>query len=229
MTTKKQPRGRPKRKAEDQVRTIAWCAAIREYETKGPRHLSRVGGAVSAGSWSRYIKGSASPSPARVAEMESRYPGTARYFGSPLWRLLLSKQLPDGDLRGAFEWLQEPLHSHFVREGSTAKSVFWRCENSIVTDVGMVLSQLKHEDQTLDVATALACLFHEAALRQDSEAFSIVTEAWALCLDQLMEARAIWAVPQRLFTEFARNAFLLSAQLGHLNTDKSVARQRFAA
>lgn len=204
MPSGERPVGRPRRDPADVLRTMAWCCAVRGRSHLGLRELARALGGGSAAAWVRYKRGSATPSDQRVAELDSLYPGTARYFAAPLWHLLRPQVFSLIELRLAFEWLDEPLKSQFVVADAKPRTMLWRRATLPREDFGVILSPPASSHSALNRATALAALSHEAVLRQDRVRLRMSHDAWNRCIDWLAEDDVLFCVPSSQFRGFGK-------------------------
>lgn len=171
--------GRPRRDDIDIARTTTWAWAALHQSGLSQRALDKRFGGASSGIWSRYSAGVVAPSEARVAAVEEIYPGTARYYLSPMWAgmrpHLLGKQAP----RTIFECLDEPLRSRFIQPPSGPNAIFWRREGNPGDDLNWLMEVTRAGKQPFDVATALVAMTNEAALMQNRSYLAACSEAWA--------------------------------------------------
>ena len=213
-------RGRPARDAIETARTIAWFYAVAEASQLHLRGLDRQFGSGTTGAWTKYRYGQLSPSPERLAAVEEAYPGTRRYFDSPLWRLMRPGTLGQIAPRGAFEWLPLPMRARFVLPDSHEETVFWRRQGALEQDIDFLLAEAEKPGQSIDAGTALLTLLHEAVLMQDKARFRTCFVAWLRYLERRKEHVIMLHVPDRVFDahwkyvldHVAESASLLSAQ-----------------
>lgn len=220
VVSPKTRRGRPARDAIDAARTIAWFYAVAEVSQLHLRGLDRQFGSGTTGAWTKYRYGQLSPSPERLAVVEEAYPGTRRYFESPLWRLIRPGTLGQIAPRGAFEWLPLPMRARFVLPNSHEETVFWRRQGALEQDIDFLLAEAEKPGQSIDAGTASLALLHEAVLMQDKVRFRACFIAWLRYLERRREHLIMLHVPGRIFDAHwkyvldyvAESASLLSAQ-----------------
>lgn len=212
--------GRPKRTALDSVRTMAWFRAVERTHGGSLLSLSRSVGLESGSIWTRYRDGICSPPPPRVAAVDAVLPGTARWYESPLWSLLDVAEIGRVPLRPAMEWIEGRLRAHFVRTDSAPDELIWRTPTKYVNDFFLVLSQVTQARRespcdTLNEATALACLVHEAVIRQDPDRLTAGAEAWSIYCDGGLMADAILSyVPREPFIVFRDAIYMIAIRFG---------------
>lgn len=186
----------------DEARTIAWFYVVARASKLHLRELDRQFGTGTSGAWSKYRYGRLSPSSERINAVERVYPGTQRYFEAPLWRLIRPELLGGISPRRAFEWLLPPLRDRFMVRGAAEEDVFWRKPSDLGRDLSHLLAEAEKPGKSLDVATALAALFHEAVLMQDKMQFATCFNAWVLYSEARQEHEVMMYVPDRCFDTF---------------------------
>lgn len=124
------------------MRVRTWFRAVTLASGLTPAQLEREfserdrARAASARSciWDKYRRGevvprSSSMSPGRpglVERVERRYPGTAAWLSSPLWRLADKAPMEMSELRRIYEGMPQPIRSIFVSSKKEAPGLFWR-------------------------------------------------------------------------------------------------------
>ncbi|MFA6313960.1 MAG: hypothetical protein WCV99_18085 [Sterolibacterium sp.] len=84
--------------------------------------------------WQKYKQGLVAPrrgtrpdgSLALVDRVEQRYPGTAKWLDSPIWRLCEYMPLDMGELRNIFDEMIPRVRSYFLRSPNKSTDIFWR-------------------------------------------------------------------------------------------------------
>ncbi len=170
-------RGRKPRTEVDAVRTRFWAEIVMTQTRLGVRELDARCGAASSGQWSKYAAGTSSPSPSRLAQIESLFPGTTRYYTSPFWDLIAPETLGVESPRPLFQWLNEPLRSRFTHDRLRG-DLFWRKPSQLDDDLLWLMNSDFTPEQPFDVFVALLALVHESVSLQAVARFTRCERAW---------------------------------------------------
>lgn len=158
--------------------------------------------------WNKYKRGEVVPRSGRQGEgrpklverVEARYPGTAQWLFSPLWRLADVAPMEMSELRRIYESLPARIRDYFVLPASLASKVFWRREY----DSNEVVPKLLHFHSFDDLVAALA-LIREAEISQSHCGYQYWVEA-----TQVLMKVVDWhglektTIPQELFDYLRR-------------------------
>lgn len=125
-------RGRPRRDPVDTLRTRVWFHAVKQHSglpspyaietTLEPdRFRNLADGIRRSSTWDGYAKGTRVPRrlPGRkyaVELAEVAYPGTATYFGSPVWRVLKRELRDTGEVNDLIGGLNAAVRDILVQE-----------------------------------------------------------------------------------------------------------------
>ena len=131
------------------------------------------------GLWSRYAKSSVSPSKDRIVRIDKILPGTARYYFSPLWTLLVNREFHRSELLTAVQFLDKRFQAAFIAEDESASGLFWRADVSLPVLLDMATHLISDEKMGLDAVTVILILIREAELRQDGASYLLSMKAWA--------------------------------------------------
>ena len=84
--------------------------------------------------WDKYRRGETEPRSGRrsngrhnlVERVERRYPGTAKWLTSPIWRLADKAQMQMDEIRGVYEGLPQDIRSILIASPEQGTGIFWR-------------------------------------------------------------------------------------------------------
>lgn len=122
--------------------------------------------------WQRYRQGlvvpSSGPRPKGTGHMvqrvEQRYPGTAKWLTSPLWRAADRAPLAMADVRRAYAALPPYLRSVFIEDGDDESSVFWRRPVDFEDACDLLF-----RDRSVDAFAAVLVMVKEAETIQNQD------------------------------------------------------------
>ena len=111
--------------------------------------------------WDKYRRGDVAPRDGLIKAVEDRYPGTAQWLHSPLWRFADEIPMDMAEIRSAYERLPSLLRSMFVVRQATESTVFWRrpVETSEACDILLRIN-------SIDALIATLLLVKEAETAQ---------------------------------------------------------------
>jgi hypothetical protein len=155
------------------------------------------------GLWTRYRRGSVSPSPERLARIGKVLPGSDRYFTSPLWNLLENMDCRSSDLRRAVFWLRPPFREQFILPDKTALGLFWRRPHDRRKTLAQAFELLQHHGYALDALTVILIISREAVLRQDGHIYLEAMAAWARARPKLEDHLILSKIPENVFDNVA--------------------------
>jgi transcriptional regulator with XRE-family HTH domain len=205
-SSRNETRGRPPRTWIDRLRTLIWARAV-TFAAGRPsaRELGDILGEDGKweGLWTRYRRGSVSPSPARLARIAKVLPGTDRYFTSPLWELIENTECRSADLRSASAWLREPFKERFIIPDKTAKGLFWRKPSSRRQTLALATELLQHHGYAFDALTAILIIIREATLRQDGHIYLEAMAAWSRAQPVLEDHQILSQIPPKVLDRIA--------------------------
>lgn len=158
------------------MRVRTWFRSVEMASGLTTRELERLfsdGGAEKVKRsciWNKYRAGTVAPRSGRsekglpnlVERVEKRYPGTAKWLTSPLWRLISPAPLEMSEIREVYEGLPVSLKALFIEQKSTAKGLFWR-HPADPKDVFDALVAERGEDALI----AALAMMREAVVIQD--------------------------------------------------------------
>lgn len=182
LSKKKRSAGRPKEnKLIRELKVKTWFTAVAKVSGKtayelekefAPSYVDRDGfGKHRARLWEKYRLGKTVPTMIKTESgrrpiallVEEKYPGTLKWLESPIWRLLdLDIEVSMNDLRSIYESLDPKVACLIVDEKKG--QLFWRKHES---DPDKLIAEL-HRVGTMDGLIALACLWRESILCQQS-------------------------------------------------------------
>lgn len=138
-------KGRPRKSETTRLKVMAWFNAVAEASGKTAAELEREfapaehvrwvdGMEIRPRLWEKYRRGEVEPRSGcslkgalnLVERVEQRYPGTAIWLSSPLWRLADTAPMEMSEIREIYEGLPYLLRSIFIAAPHEASEVFWR-------------------------------------------------------------------------------------------------------
>jgi hypothetical protein len=160
--------------AVSQVSGLTTGQLEREFGEKGTERAPR------SCIWNKYRRGDVVPRSRRpgdrskklVERVESRYPGTAKWLTSPLWRLADPALMEMSEIRQIYEGMPKSIRSIFVEPGSKATSIFWRRS---VDPKRACEVLLRFRD--VDALIALLAMVKEAEVVQDRAQYGVAVKA----------------------------------------------------
>lgn len=168
------------------MRVQTWFRAVALASGKTTGELERLFGddsnakAMRSGIWNKYKRGEVVPRSGRqgdgrpklVERVEARYPGTARWLFSPLWRLVDRAPMEMGEIKRIYESMPKSIRAIFVAPENEATPIFWR--RSVDTEHACEIL-LRFGD--LDAFVALLTMLKEAEVTQDRYQYGVVMNA----------------------------------------------------
>lgn len=129
--------------------------------------------------WNKYQRGEVVPRdgflengrPKLVERVEARYPGTANWLRSPIWRLADQAPMRMDEIRDIYEALPSRLRSYFILSESESSPMFWRRP----VDHQQLCSILAHFHTFDDLVAGLA-MIRETETTQNHEAYRYWTD-----------------------------------------------------
>ncbi len=174
------------------MRVRCWFHAVSQISGLTVAQLEkefREGGAEPAARsciWNKYKRGEVVPRSCRqgdrskklVERVEARYPGTAKWLSSPLWRLADSAPMEMSEIRQIYEGMPKVIRSIFVEPESKPKSIFWRRSVNPKHACEMLL-----RFRNVDALIALLNMVKEAEVVQDRTQYglavnTVLQELW---------------------------------------------------
>lgn len=130
--------------------------------------------------WNKYRRGDVVPRSRRpgdrskklVERVESRYPGTAKWLTSPVWRLADPAPMEMSEIRKVYEGMPKSIRSIFVEPASKPSSLFWRRS---VNPKQVCEILLRFRD--VDALIALLTMVKEAEVVQDRTQYGVAVKA----------------------------------------------------
>lgn len=173
--------GRRPRPGIERIRTFIWAKSVAVAAKRSLNELEPILGNDGRwnGLWSRYARGSVSPSPDRVIRIGRVLPGTARYYFSAIWPLVANREFRRSDLRVAIDYLDKRLQSSFIARDKSADGLFWRTDVSLPALLDMAICLIGDSRLGLDAVTMILILIREAELKQDGASYLLAMKAWA--------------------------------------------------
>lgn len=179
-------RGRPRKSEITRFKVMAWFDAVAEASGKTAADLEREfapaahvrwvnGMEIRPKLWEKYRRGEVEPRsiPSKgrktsiVQEVESRYPGTAKWLSLPLWKLAdFNQPVTMDELRAVYQGMPLEIRGLIIKDDVLEGEIFWRKQ----TDEDELLGQLAAIGG-LDVATAILALVREAQVCQQEIKF----------------------------------------------------------
>lgn len=138
--------------------------------------------------WDKYRRGDALPRSGRktsgelnlVERVETKFPGTAKWLTSPLWRLLDKAPMEMSEIRQIYEEMPSMLRPLFLAPSSEATEIFWRRQIGY-KETYKTLAQLG----SLEALTATLAMIREATIIQDQAKYvEGITTAKKLLVNQ---------------------------------------------
>lgn len=170
-------RGRPRREEADVLRAQVWVLAVEKASGQRADALEAKFRALpeekrTAGLWNKYARGELTPKSALIDKVEQAYPGTARWFHHPLWRLLRAEPVTFAELKELFFCLAAETRQLLVIE-EKREQFFWRVQE----DVADTREEIMKIEQGIELLTASILLMQESEFRQETYQFGIIGEA----------------------------------------------------
>lgn len=178
-------RGRPRKSEITRFKVMAWFDAVAKASGKSaadlerefaPAHVSWARGMeIRPKLWEKYKRGDVEPRsiPSKgrktsiVQEVESRYPGTAKWLSLPLWKLAdFNQTVTMGELKAVYQGMPMEIRGLIIKDDVLDGEVFWRKQ----TEEGELLRQLAAVGG-LDGVTAILALVREAQICQQENEF----------------------------------------------------------
>lgn len=182
----KQPRRYVENPKIRSMRVRSWFHAVSQASGLTVGELEREfreGGAELAPRsciWNKYKRGEVAPRSGRqgdarpklVERVEARYPGTAKWLFSPLWRLADEAPMEMSEIRRIYEGMPKAIRSIFVASENEATPIFWRrCVEP--KDACEIL----HRFRDVDALVALLAMVKEAEVVQLQVQYNIAMDA----------------------------------------------------
>lgn len=144
--------------------------------------------------WGKYERGEVAPRSGcnpkgalnLVERVEQRYPGTAMWLSSPLWRLADKAPMEMSEIREIYEGLPYLLRSIFIVVPHEASEVFWRRP----VDVDHVCEILLRIGD-LDALIVALALVKEAEITQYQDQHEIGVDTVRQCLAHMKHAQIL--------------------------------------
>lgn len=179
-------RGRPRKSEITRFKVMAWFDAVAEASGKSAADLEREfapashfrlknGMEIRPKLWEKYRRGAVEPRniPSKgkktsiVQEVESRYPGTAKWLSLPLWKLAdFNQTVTMDELRAVYQGMALEIRGLIIKDDVLEGEVFWRKQ----TDEDELLQQLAAVGG-VDGVTAILALIREAQICQQEKEF----------------------------------------------------------
>ncbi|MCL4470093.1 MAG: hypothetical protein M1547_02925 [Gammaproteobacteria bacterium] len=189
-------KGRPRKSEITRFKVMAWFNAVAEASGKTAAELEREfapaehvrwvnGMEIRPRLWEKYRRGEVEPrsgcspkgAPNLVERVEQRYPETAVWLSSPLWRLADKAPMEMSDIRGIYEGLPKLLRSIFIMAPHEEGEVFWR-RPVAVDHVCEILLRIGG----LDALVVALALVKEAEITQYQDQHEIGVDTVRQCL-----------------------------------------------
>lgn len=197
--------GRSPRGHLERIRTIIWATSVLISAKRPLRELESVLGSDGrwTGLWSRYARALVSPSRERILRIEKILPGTARYYFSPMWSLVINREFHRSELRAAVGCLDEKFQVAFIAQDESASGIFWRTDSSLPVLLDMATHLVDDPKMGLDAVTMILILIREAELRQDGMSYLMAMKAWAQLAFRRNHHAVLRRVPDWILDEVA--------------------------
>lgn len=195
MKRRKKPGEDPKIRS---MRVRAWVRAVKLASGLGLAELEemfsqRLGVSTPSRSciWEKYQRGEVVPRSrlqtkrglSLVERVEQRYPETAMWLSSPLWRLADKIPMEMSEIREIYEELPTPFHSIFIAKRHEASEVFWRRPVD-PEHVCQILRRLGERDAMGAITTSLA-MVKEAEITQNQYQHELAVDTARICIGML--------------------------------------------
>ncbi len=177
------------------MRVRAWVRAVKLASGLGLADLEeafsqRLGADASSRSciWDKYQRGEVVPRSrlqtkrglSLVERVERRYPGTAKWLTSPLWRLADMAPMEMSEIREVYEGLPYLFQSIFIAGPYDASEIFWRRPVDYEHVYTLLLRQ-----RDLDALVTILAMVKEAEITQDQGLHWLGVETARQCIDCL--------------------------------------------
>lgn len=212
-------RGRPRKSEITRFKVMAWFDAVAkasgktaadlEREFAPPAHISWARGVeIRPKLWEKYRRGEVEPRsiPSKgrktsiVQEVESRYPGTAKWLSLPLWRLAdFNQPVTMDELRAVYQGMPLEIRGLIMKDDVLDGEVFWRKQ----TDEDELLRQLMAVGG-LDGVTAILALVREAHVCQQETEFHPRVNALLAELEKPKTMSALIELGKQHFARYKR-------------------------
>lgn len=183
------PRGRPTRWKFEKSRTILWSRGVKFISQTPFKKLETVLGPDGRwnGLWSRYQRGSVSPTPERIRRIDAILPGTARYYFCPLWKLLENRTYTREELDECVWSLDPVFQKLFIAFEEPVFGKRWRNhseESPLFTEINRLISDVR---LGIDALSSLMILVREAEYLQNSEVYLRALKAFSACEEKFYD------------------------------------------
>jgi hypothetical protein len=220
-------RGRPERSPIELHRTKLWAQSVCAYAGRRPDDLTAVLGndGLWEGMWSRYIRGTVTPSPERRKRIDKTFRGTERYYSSPLWLFAEDREYSWSEIRNAASWLKPLFRQAFIDESKSANTTgkFWKTEIDRFDAIRRASMLIRDQNFGMDALTAITIFIREAELLQDGEQYLYALMAFAKAEQDIREHFILNSIPTRFFEYVLKP--LRGIQFSESELEKSWSRQ----
>lgn len=153
------------------------------------------------GMWSRYRRGLVGPSRKRIARIEEKVPGTARYFHTGFWDLLEDRPYHWQDLVDAISLLPSDLFPQLRRGHS-----FGRLTNSSESEALLeaAVDMVSDTSNGIHGLTVILLLLREGELVKDELLYLHALKAWARASERKRLHPILAPLSLTLFAQIAR-------------------------
>lgn len=178
--------GRPLRQNWEPIRSAAWATAVHNICGRiNSSSLARELGLPLTWRLSHYMNGERPPDTSLLERVESVYPGTRRYFDSPLWKLTQFRNLGLLPIKELFFSLTPECGSNLILHDSPNQALFWRNFSKIEDELDAIRNATSRADDKLTALLSIAVLIHESVMIQDKNRLVSCVEEWASLVGKL--------------------------------------------
>lgn len=208
-------RGRPRKSEITRFKVMAWFDAVAEASGKTAADLERefapaahirweLGMEIRPKLWEKYRRGEVEPRsiPSKgrktsiVQEVESRYPGTAKWLSLPLWKLAdFNQTVTMDELRAVYQGMPLKIRGLIIKDDVLEGEIFWRKQ----TDEDELLRRLAAAGG-LDGVTAILALVREAHVCQQETEFHSRVDALLAELEKTNNISVLTELGKQYFT-----------------------------
>lgn len=178
--------GRPLRENWELIRSVAWATAV--YNICGRINSSSLARELDLpATWrlSRYMNGDRPPDASLLERVEGVYPGTRKYFDSPLWKLTQFRDCGLHPIKELFFSLPPECRGNLILHDLQNQPLFWRKFSKIEDELDEIRKVTFRASDSLDALLSIAVLIHESVVIQDKNRLASCVEEWASLVGRL--------------------------------------------
>jgi len=207
--------GRPKNGLVDEIRAMAWYAAVRERASlTTPYQLEKHftpekfrygpdGECIRPCQWDRYARGKKGPGAKTAARVEARYSGTKHWLTLPLWRVIRDPPPPLAELHAIITAVRPTLAAHLSHPLNFSQAE--RRRSYALSSLKTIDSLWRQGD--VDALTALLACARDAELTRNAHQHAEAALAAMNVFILLATSEPFYSIRQPLFKLLKKRFF----------------------